>query len=298
MKKILSLSGFLALLLSLPAQAALFQNYGQIKTRLQELETKYPETTKQFDLGASDSGDTIKGLVIGNGPVKNLVVATHHGNEYGSTELAVALAEDLAKDPMPNQTIFVIPVLNIAGYNARNRNEPYNNNKSSQDANRDYPGPCGTSGPFKLKSTKALAEFVDKQNINASATLHSFYPAVLYPWGISTHDLTTPYQTIFEQLTKDATLESRYESGNSTEVLYPADGTFEDYAFWKHGIWSILFELGFSHSPNDSGVQDIIRTNIPGIRRMLANAPTTRAENHAFTGHCDMTLKSLDRHDE
>ncbi len=298
MKKITSLAGLCAFLFCLPAQAALFQNYNQIKTYIQDLALKYPNSAKTFDLGVSDSGEIIKGLAIGNGPVKNLVVATHHGNEYSSAEMAVAFAENLAKEPIANQTVYVIPVLNIAGYNKRSRREPSNNNQATQDSNRDYPGPCGTAGPFKLKSTKALADFVANENIIAAATLHSFYPAVLYPWGISSHDLSTPYQDIFEQLSKDATLESRYQIGNSTQVLYPADGTFEDYAYWKHGIWSLLFELGFSHSPNENAVQEIIRTNIPGIRRMLSNAPTSRAVNHGFTGRCDIRLKALDRHDE
>lgn len=298
MNKILAMAGLFTIATSSIANAAIMQNYAQVKARLQTAAAQNPTTTTEFELGMSDSGEMIKGLKIGNGPVNNLIVATHHGNEYGSTELAVAIAENLAKDPLPNQTIFVIPVLNISGYNSRSRYESFKNNKELQDANRDYPGPCGTDGPFKLKSTKALADFIDKQNINAAATLHTFSPAVLYPWGISTHDLSTPYQSIFEQLTKDATQESRYQYGNSTELLYPADGTFEDYAYWKHGIWSILFELGYSHSPGENAVQEMIRTNIPGIRRMLANAPTSRAENHSFTGRCDVRLKALDRRDE
>ena len=40
------------------------------------------------------SGDTIIGLKIGNGPVNNLVVGTHHGNEYGATEVTRAFAAD------------------------------------------------------------------------------------------------------------------------------------------------------------------------------------------------------------
>ena len=31
--------------------------------------------------------------------------------------------------------------------------------------------------------------------------------------------------------------------GASTDVVYPCDGAFEDYAYWKHGMWSLLLEL-------------------------------------------------------
>jgi len=278
------------------AQPVTASPYSDMKDHIKDLLRQYPTTTRPISLGISDSGDEIQGLAIGDGPIKNLVVATHHGNEYGSTEVAKAFADSVAKDPIPNQTLFVIPVLNIDGYNQGNREEVANG--SSHDPNRDYPGPCGTDGPHKLKSTQALAQFVDQQGIVSSATLHTFYPAVVYPWGLATHDLDTPYLDLFKQLTAAATQESHYETGNSSQVIYPANGTFEDYAYWKHGIWSLLFELGHSHSPDDADVQELVRLNVPGLRSLFEKSPTQRAEKHAFTGKCDYQLLSRDRHDE
>lgn len=288
---------FLCLLFPLTTFAETNRNYAGVKTFLAQLASKYPTAALPFVLGDSDSGEKIQGLKIGNGPVRTLVVGTHHGNEYGSTEVALAFAQSVAANPISGQTTFVIPVLNIGGYNKRDRYEGASTGRR-MDPNRDYPGPCGTEGPFSLKSTRALADFVAKEKIVSSATLHTHYPAVVFPWGISSHDLATPYGDIFQQLVEAATLESRYQIGNSTEVMYPADGTFEDYAYWKHGIWSILFELGFSHSPSEQEIQNMINVNVPGIRRMLVKAPTTLAQNHAFTGACDSTLRGLDRHDE
>lgn len=285
------------LAVALPAKAETRRNYAGMKTALQKLASEHPAAASVFTLAESDSKESIVGLKLGNGPVKNLVVATHHGNEYGSSEVALAFAESLALAPIEGQTVYVIPVLNIGGYNARTRNER-DAKGISRDANRDYPGPCGTEGPFTLKSTRALADFVAKEEIVSSATLHTHYPAVMFPWGISTRDLATPYPEIFRDLVNWATEDSRYQVGNSTEVLYPADGAFEDYAFWKHGVWSILFELGYSHSPSENQIQDMIRTNVPGLRRMLERAPRARATNHAFSGQCDLRLRSLDRHDE
>lgn len=280
----------------LNGHAALARNYSEVKSILQRIAAQNAANAAQIEIGNSDSGEAIVGLKIGNGPINNLVVGTHHGNEYGSTEVALGFADALAKNPILGQTVYVIPVLNIKGFNTRSRNEIVGS--QSFDPNRNYPGPCGTEGPFTLKSTAALAKFVEQENIISSATLHTHFPAVVYPWGLSSRDLSTPYQSTFEKLTRDATVESHYEIGNSTEVIYPADGTFEDYAFWKHGIWSILFELGFSHYPSDSEVNTMIQINIPGLRRMLENAPVTRAIDHAFHGQCDALLRSLDRHDE
>lgn len=280
----------------LQAQSALLKNYADVVERLQKLPIQNPGIVELFELGMADSGEIIRGVKVGVGKIKNLVVGTHHGNEYASAEVALAFAEALSKNPISAQTVFIIPVLNIEGFNKRSRNEVAAG--QSYDPNRDYPGPCGTEGPFRLKSTRSLAQFIEKENIVASATLHTFFPAVVYPWGLSSHDLHTPYQEIFENLTKAATIESKYQIGNSSEVIYPADGTFEDYAYWKHGIWSLLFELGFSHSPSESEVKSTIELNIPGLTRMLASAPSTRAPDHEFRGTCDARLRSLDRHDE
>ncbi|MGZ3669773.1 MAG: M14 family zinc carboxypeptidase [Bdellovibrionota bacterium] len=283
---------------SIKAIGATDRQYTDVQAFVQQLAHDYPKTVSLFTLGTGDTGQPIVGLKIGNGLIHNLLVSTHHGNEYGSTEVALAFAESVAKSPIQNQTLYVIPVLNIGGYNARNREET-DSRGVSDDPNRNYPGPCGTEGPFTLKSTKALADFIDHESIVVSATMHTFFPAVVYPWGISTHDLNTPYMTEFTKLVNDATQESHYQIGNSTEVIYPADGAYEDWAFWKHGIWSILFEVGETHTPDSSQIKDMVATNVPGLRRMFENGPTQVATQHEFSGRCDNMLARLrDRHDE
>lgn len=278
------------------AQVTNKRNYQGVTDFLHQLAVKNPQTVQVISIGFDDEGIAIEGVQIGNGPVKNLVVATHHGNEYGSAELALAFAESLAINPIADQTMFVIPVLNIQGYNKRSRYQQVNGR--SVDPNRDYPGPCGTEGPHLMKATLNLANFIHVNDIVSSATIHTYWPAVMYPWGISTHDLETPYTPIFSDMVKAATFMSKYTVGNSTEILYPADGAFEDYAYWAHGIWSILFEVGNSHSPSIPSMQEMIRTNVPGLRAMFEIAPKTRAENHEFTGKCDIALKALDMHIE
>jgi carboxypeptidase T len=286
----------LGLLLFSQFSFANYKTYGEIQDAMRMLAAKNPTIVTMFDVGVSDNGDMIQGLKFGSGAIHTAVIGTHHGNEYGSTELAMGFANDLVTNPIPGQTVYVVPVVNIPGFNSLNRYEVVKGR--SYDPNRDYPGPCSTEGPFKLKSTTALAAFEDKENIISLATLHTYSPAVVYPWGIASQDLSTPYTAEFTKMVQDATVESKYEIGNSTEVIYPADGTFEDYSFWKYGTWSILFELGYSHSPNETDVRDILEKNIPGLHRMLLNAPKVRAANHAFNGKCDSSLKGLDRHNE
>jgi carboxypeptidase T len=274
------------------------KHYSDVKNFLHELERTHPGVVRNVIVGPSDSGEMIEGVVIGHGAIHNLVVGTHHGNEYGSTEVAMAFASSIADNPIANQTVYVIPVLNISGYNAREREEQ-DASGHFRDPNRDYPGPCGTSGPYHLQSTHSLAKFIEQENIITSATLHTYYPAVVYPWGMSTYDVMTPYEDLFKTMVNNATELSQYSVGNSGQVIYPADGAYEDYAFWKSGAWSILFELGHSHSPTQGEVDEMIRVNVPGLRKMLELAPHEKAANHDFTGHCDTRrLARLDRHDE
>lgn len=261
--------------------------YDNVIKRLESIQSSVPNQTEIFSIGQNDQGQIIKGLKIGSGQNKALVVGTHHGNEYGSTEVAMGFAAYLAKAPISDLTVYVIPVLNISGYNKGSRYE--SNLATVVDPNRDYTGPCVKTKSFTLSSTKALANFIDQENIVISATLHTYSPVVVYPWGISTHNLSTPYDAQYIELVKAATIESGYQWGNNTELLYAADGTFEDYAYWKHGIWSLLFELGFSHSPDPVSVNTMIAVNNPGIKRFLEMAPRSRVAQHSFSGKCDNT---------
>ena len=159
-------------------------------------------------IGVNDQGTPIKAIKIGNGETNSLVVATHHGNEFGSTAVALGFAENLAAKPIEGQTVYIIPVLNVTGYNRGSRYEQ-NLSNAAIDANRDYPSPCKKDKSYRLKSTNALADFIDQKNIQISATLHTYWPAVVYPWGISTTDLSTPYDDTYKKLVADATKESR-----------------------------------------------------------------------------------------
>lgn len=278
------------------AKPMMNRKYDSVVNTLEQIAKGFPKEVELINLGKSNSGRDIMGVKIGHGEVANLVIGTHHGNEYGAAELALEFAADIANNPIQGQTLFVIPVLNINGYDQRSREEV--SDFTWYDPNRNYPGPCGTEGPFTLLSTQILADFIDKQNIVNSATIHTFYPAVVYPWGLSSHDLNTPYRDTFHALASAATYLSKYDIGNSTEIIYPANGTFEDYAFWKHGIWSMLFEVGESHRPDQGDLEELVSTNVPGLRRMFESAPTERAVDHDFKGECSWSLLHLDRHDE
>jgi carboxypeptidase T len=273
-------------------QEAQLTKYELVQSDLENLRSKYPDRVEFFEIGVNDDGTPLRGVKIGSGPLKNLVVATHHGNEYGSTEVARAFAASLAENPIAGQSIYILPVLNVNGYNQKRRQENFKGRLL--DPNRDYPGPCADKSDFVLKSTWNLDRFLDREGIVSAATLHTYAPAVMYPWGQSTKDWTPPYLDVWQALVKFATQFNNYSTGNSGQLLYPADGTFEDYAFWKYGTWSLLFEVGYTHSPSPEGVKQLIQENVPGLRLMFENSPLKRADDHEFRGKCDKSLRALD----
>ena len=131
--------------------------YSDVRTFLHQLAAQHPSTTRLISLGTSDSGEAIEGIAVGNGPVKNMVVSTHHGNEYGATEVARGFAASVVENPIQGQTVYVIPVLNITGYNGKQREEK-GGDQSYHDPNRDYPGPCGTEGPHLLEVDRCFGQ--------------------------------------------------------------------------------------------------------------------------------------------
>ncbi len=271
--------------------------YEAVVTYMEQLHAQYPEVTELFDLGLNDDNVMIKGIRIGSGSLNNLVVATHHGNEFGSTEVAKAFAASLAKEPLQDQSIFIIPVLNINGYNRNSRNETAKG--VSYDANRDYDGPCvGGQHSHALNSTRLLAEFLEKKNIVSSMTLHTYFPAITYPWGVSSSTTKTDDHAFFQELVKFAATGNNYYLGTSTDVVYPADGTFEDFAYWKHGVWSLLYEIGTTHSPSPTAIEKVIRETLPGMRLVFKNSQLERSKNHGFKGSCNARIMSFDPHME
>ncbi len=129
--QILTFSSFAQTLMPDPDR----RSYDSVQDFLKQAVAANSQNASIVTVGDSDSGKKIIALKSGNGPVANLVVATHHGNEYGSTEVALAFARDIAERPIANQTTYVIPVLNISGYEKGSRYESAKGD--SFDANRD-----------------------------------------------------------------------------------------------------------------------------------------------------------------
>ena len=266
--------------------------YDTIVTRLQEL-AKKPQTSL-FSLGQNDQGQSIIGIILGDPSVaktKHLMVGTHHGNERMAAEVPFHFANivlDALNNPnhpehdkYENSLIYVIPVLNISGYNANRREEMGSDNRT-HDPNRDYEDPCRTKADFGLKSTTLLAELIEKENIIAAVTLHGYIGTFTYPWGVNAKDYRTMDDALMVDLAKKSVAFNKYKTGTHGGAIYPTAGAFEDWAYYKLGVWSFLLEIGNTNSD--------LKKDAQALDAFFKMAPLERSQNVGQQVNCTERL--------
>lgn len=284
---------FIAAVFYIASQAAQATPYDNALARLDKLVAAHPDLVTLMDIGVNDQGVPIRGVKIEDpsAPVavkpRHLVVGTHHGNEQLSADVAQSFAERLVAaledsnapmhDQLAGNVYFVIPVLNVSGYNASRREET-SKRGGTLDSNRDYPDPCTKDQPFQLASTRELADFVAREDIVAAVTIHGYIGTFTYPWGIFTTNTHTLDDAAFKAMSQQVIAVNRYTTGTHADAIYPTAGAFEDWAYFEHGVWVMLLEI--ANRPN-------ITRDADSLLKYFAIAPAMRSEQHGHLGRCE-----------
>ncbi len=271
MNKILLFIFVYLFIFSLPLNLKAATKYDLIVAKLNKINEEFPNNTQIFSIGKNDQDIDILGIKVflQNNTIENrinhLLVAVHHGNEATTlfpyttcaleattADLAIRFAYDLLaiySDPAnpyfekyKNIVMHIVPVLNISGYNSNSRYEKAANGKS-YDPNRDYKDPCYDHETFKLKSTKALVDYIEANDIIGAVTAHGYIGTFTFPWGTYALNTKTLYHEFYTYLAKASTYFNKYSYGTHADVIYPAIGSFEDFTYYTYGIWSMLIEL-------------------------------------------------------
>ncbi|MBY0369582.1 hypothetical protein K2X33_02780 [bacterium] len=266
--------------------------YKTIVDQMRQIETAHPKTAAVFSIGNNQDGVPLYALRISTDPSKmdankigQLVVGTHHGNERHAAVSAMHFAQRLVtkyesnvvwQSRLADTEFTVLPVLNVSGYNSNRREE------AGRDPNRNYAGPCNSSQPT-LGSIKALVQFLTTRLFAATVTIHGYIGVLAYPWGFATTHVETRDQATFDALAKEAASHNGYRYGTSTDTIYPATGTYEDYVYWKHGIWSLLVEL-YNGSTND------IADTSDAMYSFFENVDSSPSVNNQHDGQCTRRL--------
>lgn len=284
--KLISLS--ILSLISLQTFAVPTGRYKTVVDKTKQMQAEHNQISQIFSIGKNDDGEDILALRVSTNPgamdpskIGHIVVSTHHGNELGAPEFTLAFMKSLL-DRFENEIYrgnladtewTIVPVLNISGYNAASRHE------KGRDPNRDYPGPCISSTGGKLGSIRTLMNFLDTRIFSGSLTVHGYAAALTYPWGVSVGNTHTKDHNLFEGITKKAAQHNGYQYGTSTDIVYPCDGAYEDYVYWKHGMWSLLLEL------RDGSANDIAKT-VPAIETYFDQLDSSPSTQHTLTSQC------------
>ncbi len=274
------------LFLSLIHISASASEYDKILARLAELD-KLPNTTL-FSLGKNDQGSDIMGIMVGDSSrakVKHVVVGTHHGNERASAEVPLYFTEMIAKSYDSSVLYYVIPVLNISGYNVYRRGEN-GSDGDVHDSNRDYEDACTTKQDFNLKSTSLIAELIEREDIVSAVSVHGYVGTFTFPWGTEANNYATQDDAFFTEWAKKAVKINNYKIGTHGGAIYPATGAFEDWAYYKLGVWSFLLEI---RSPSSD-----LKKDAATLVEFFKNSPSERSRNVGQQVNCvDRILKSL-----
>jgi Zinc carboxypeptidase len=263
--------------------------YKQIVDQMNTLQTQYPTLAHVYSIGQNDDGVDIFALRISTTPneldpkkVGHILVGTHHGNESAAATFVMRFSQRLLTR-YGSKEIFegnlgdlewtVVPVLNISGYNANNRYE------HGYDPNRDYPGPCTSDPGGHLKSIRMMMELMGKRIYSGSVTVHGYIGVLAYPWGMELTNTHTHDDNLFAQITQKAARINGYQAGISTDIIYPADGCYEDHAYLKYGMWSLLVEL------KDGSESDLAST-VNAIETYYGELDSSPSTHNQLTGQC------------
>jgi carboxypeptidase T len=256
---------------------------------LQQIVSAHPDKASIFSIGKNDDNTDIIAVRISTTPtqmdprkVGHLVVSTHHGNELKATDFTLAFiknvlerydSRELYSSKLADIEWTIVPVLNVTGYNAANRHE------HGVDPNRDYPGPCISGAGGKLKSIRLVMGLLQSRPFAASVTVHGYIGTLTFPWGVNTTNTHTHDHNAYDRMFAQAASFNSYRYGTSTDLIYSAEGTFEDYVYWKHGIWSALLEM------RDGSANDI-KTSVLAIQTYFDQVDSSPSTKNQMTGSC------------
>lgn len=263
--------------------------YAAVLAELAAIRAAHPSVAEVVSIGANDDGQSIAALRVSPSPsvsdpgrTGHLVVGTQHGDEGAAATLALLFARKLARQAAdgtlaPAEFLahewLVVPVVNIPGFETGTREE------RGIDPNRDFPGPCTSDPGNRLASQRRLRELFDQRSFTGVVSLHGFVGTLTFPWGINTDQPHTTDHATFVTAASAAAAINGYQTGTSLDVVYAANGTFDDWAYWARGSYTLLVEL------DGESDADLDRTS-DAMFEFFANLPATPSTSHAFTGSC------------
>jgi carboxypeptidase T len=280
---------FIISFLSIASLSCFAMTATQVSDQIDAIHHSCPSVTNKVSLGQNDLRQDIFALRISTTPEKIdaakigfFIVGGHHGNEQHSVTLALHLARSVARrmtlpvfrdNTMLDTEWWVVPAVNLPGLEHGHRWE------QGRDPNREYKGPCHAGTTRPLKSIQSIVDTLERRTFTAAATLHGYIGTLTSPWGVTTPNPKPIDYPTYETWLRKASRHNGYAWGTSSEMIYPANGTFEDYVFWKFGMWSLLVELKTGNTLDLADTTD-------AVLEFFTQVNATRAQDPSATVSC------------
>ncbi len=288
-----------------------YQTPDEINLFLSEIESNYPLIARVETVGTSESGRSIKALIISDNPgtlegePAVRLTGGIHGSEMMSIELLTRFIEYLTSNYSANPTvktlvdnryICIIPVLNPDGlasnsrYNSRgvdiNRN--FNDTGNHWAAGFDH----GTAA-FSESETRALRDYSLTKNFNLSITYHIGSVLVNMLFDFATEATQVPQQyTLVKSYAKTYTKTGSFLSNPELYISpymdegtinggnwYVITGSLQDWSFTQTQCLDLTIEVARRNPSFEEGVQQIFMYNRDSLMAYI-----DRAGSDTFTG--------------
>ena len=237
--------------------------------------TAAPDVATYVVLGQSPQGRSIPYLIINAtcqpSPPAILLVGTHHGDEWSSTEATLAHVEYLlrgnpdARALLRTYAFYVLPVLNPDGHAA---NPPTRANGRGMDINRDYSYPeRGEADSFKERETQLMKGLQDRVGFKAALTFHSGSQSVLWPWCYTTEP--SPDEDRLSNVGAAAAKAMGFSTYAASAYDYVTQGEYIDYAYGKSGTLALTVEVSLAKIPDIATIPAVVANTWKGTLALM-----------------------------
>ncbi len=239
------------------ASALTFDRYhtqSEISAYLKSLARTAPNFTHHH-LGYSRQGRPIEYVVVSLAPSSNkpaiYLNATHHGDEWASTEALLRLLNEITlnfnspfvQSILSRFTLIFHPIVNPDGHAKHSRED-----SSGLDLNRDYliPGrPEETA--FQTPETQLIRSLLERYSVRGALAFHAGMEGVLYAWA-HTHEKPRD-EYLFRLLANETAKAMGVKHVVQSFTDYQTQGEFIDYAYMRFQALALTIEVSQDVTP-------------------------------------------------
>ncbi len=255
------------------SRAPEYHDADQMADALRDLALAYPGEAELVDLGRSVDGRPLLALRIGSGDWRVRIVAAHHGDELSSSELALAVAEQVLRQPVSAE-VWVVPHVNPDGVADGSRY-----NSRAVDLNRNYGFKWADSeyragdAPFSEPESRAIRVLSSYRGFASGLSMHAGAALICYVWNYTTQD--SPDQALLlaqaEAYRQACDLSGFYQiNGGAWYVTY---GDTTDWSYGRQGTLDYTLEVSVDKTPPASQLEGLIDDHMDAVQSFLQREP-------------------------